>query len=237
MYRPVTAYQPVVAQPTTCLQPQVTTTCQPQRSRSWFSWLHPHNWFGGGRSTAATPAAAARRRPPIARNYCQPPCGSSPTIPCRSQRRRSFPAMPRSRMPTMPLGPLPNTFVPARPFRRLPPREAFPPTQPRCPPTTAPARSLPPSTTSHSPVPATTVPSTPGGLTPLPGGQPGSFGTGRAAGSFGTELSAQPAIPFALCRRRRAHRTPRFTDRATAAMQQHAGANAERRPGDSRHRS
>ena len=85
MYRPVTAYQPINAQPQTCFQaPQQQTclqastcnTCQPQRSRC-FSLLNPFSWFGHSRGSGG-----------CGQSSCGPPqqCGTSSCAPSLARR-------------------------------------------------------------------------------------------------------------------------------------------------------
>ncbi len=179
VYRPVTAYDPVSGQPVTCLQPQTTTTCQPQR-RHWLAWLHPHNWFGGwfrGSSCGSPPPTTA---------YCNPvPCGTQPYYPVPTTPT-IIPSVPATTQPAIPLTPYPSgTYVPPAGSRIVPPPTRIPAdTQPRLPTTTIP---LGPSVPSTAPG-ATITPLTPG--TTLPStSPPGSFGTGS---SFGTGTNYPP---------------------------------------------
>jgi hypothetical protein len=175
MYRPVTVYQPVTGQPTTCLQPTTTTTCQPQRHR-WFSWLHPHTWFGGGSRCCGSPPATTV--------YCQPPCGAQPYYPVPQQPAviQGVPAQVVPMQPPMNLTPLPaGPRVPSPPTRILPGTGGAADFQPRI--QVGPTTVTPlPSTTT--PLPATTVPSTtfpgttlPSTTTPLPSTTVPSFDT------------------------------------------------------------
>ena len=222
MYRPVTTYNPITAQPVTCLQASTATTCQPtcQRQRSWFSWLHPANWFGGSRCGAA---------PAPVTSYCgtaASQCGQpyypiqpvTPVVPIVPAPATTIPTLPPNIIPSAPRGivvPPAGTTIP-------PPPTAPPGTrgvittpglspadlQPRLPAgttiTPAPGGTFTPGTTI-TPLPSNTVPPGTFGAPPsttVP--PPGSFQTtpvqpppGFGSGSFGSGANyPPPADPY-----------------------------------------
>lgn len=174
-WRPVTAYDPVVGQQTTCLQPQTTSTCQPQRSRNWFSWLNPHNWFNRRQGSCGSPPPQTSY---CTTNYCQPQCGTAqPYYP--TQPNTIIQGVPAASQPPINLAP---TYIP--------------PASPRIP---SPPTRVQPGTTIISPADSNPriIPGQPSGipLTPTPGsGFPSTTpGSGfpsttppASGGSFGT---------------------------------------------------
>jgi hypothetical protein len=201
MYRPVTTYDPITAQPVTCLQATQSTCCQPQRSRSWFSWLHPSNWFGSssGRGCGSAPAPTTSYCGAAASQCGQPYYPVQPVVPVTPTI-----TLPPNAIPAMPSTTFPSTVIPTGPIppagTRIPP----PPTGaaiPR-PGTTFTPADAPPRLT---PLPSTTSPPggifTPGGTFPPPPGSSapsttippgGSFPT--SPGTFGTGTNYAPSV-------------------------------------------
>lgn len=201
MYRPVTAYDPIVGQPVTCMQASTCNTCQPQRSRC--VWWNPFTWFSHGSCGSPPPTTA----------YCGSGCGQpyyptqpvTPTIPI-------IPApatVPQNVIPSMPA--FPRT-IPASPTIPPPPTGAAVPgattiPSPRfgdpasVPPSLGP-RTIPssPGGTIISPIPSTTIPSQPGATTPInPGGSfgaPPSSGAPGPGGSFPVNPGTPPSGSF-----------------------------------------
>ena len=195
MYRPVTTYNPITAQPMTCMQPTTSSCCQTQRSRSWFSWLHPSSWFNRssscGQSCAPAPAPTTSYCGTAASQCGQPYYPVQPVVPLTPAV-----TLPPNVIPAVPSTSFPSTTFPSAPLppagARIPP----PPTGAAVPgsriittPADAPPR-LPAGSTTVPMMPGTTVsPGTtfppptgsfPSNTTPFPGGTavpPGSFPT------------------------------------------------------------
>jgi hypothetical protein len=172
MYRPVTVYDPVTAQPVTCLQPATTTTCQAQRHR-WFSWLHPHNWFGGHGGCGAAPAPTTA--------YCGPSGCAQPYYPVPGAT--IIPTVPVQ--PTAPIitQPIPSgTIIP-------PAGTTIPPPPTRTPSGLSPADLQPrlPSGGTFTPAPSGTFTPVPGStiIAPPPGTAPGGSFPTSPAPAFG----------------------------------------------------
>jgi hypothetical protein len=194
-YRPVTTYQPITAQPVTCLQ--ASTACQPmcQRQRSWFSWLHPSNWFSGHGSRCGAPPTTA---------YCgtaASQCGQ-PYYPVQPV----IPVVPAPAV-TVPSTTLPPNFIPAQPRgivvppagTTIPPPPTVTPGTRVIAPGALPADLQPrlPAGTTITPIPGgtlapgATIPSLP--PTTVPGGSFGAPPTTLPPGSFGTGTNYPPA--------------------------------------------
>jgi len=212
VYRPVTAYDPVIAQTSTCQKVAVATTCQPQPQRqSWLSCLHPHNWFSWCRPRGCgTPAAAPTT------SYCGAPAIAPTTASCTSGCGQPYyPTVPTT--PVIPTVPAPVTTVPSTaPITTTPlPSGSVPPAGPRIvpPPTRSfPGTTVPGTTGTLDPAsipprltpgtittpgttttpPSTTFPSTPGTTLP-PTTPPGSFPTTTPPSSFGAPSGSFPS--------------------------------------------
>jgi hypothetical protein len=213
MYRPVTAYDPVVGQPTTCMQPQVTSSCQPQRSRSWFSWLHPynwgHSWFGSRSSCGYSGCGAPPTTAYCTSNFSQPQCGAQPYYPLQQQPAVIQGVPAQQGIPLTPIMPGGTYVPPAGPRVPSPPTRIGPggtgaaDLNPRLPPGTTimPGTTIAPGTTitpgnsfpvNPTPLPGSTTP-LPGSTTPLPSSSP-PFPGGGTPGSFGTGTGYAPSI-------------------------------------------
>ncbi|MDX1948513.1 MAG: hypothetical protein SFU86_24215 [Pirellulaceae bacterium] len=164
-WRPVTTYQPVTAQPTTCLQPAApTTSCQTARSRTGFlSWLNPFNWGSCGRSSGC---GAAPTTSFCGAAACQPAttCGTS------GCGQPYYPAQPTIVVPTTPGAIITTPPANLNPTIRSP--IIGTPTVPS-PPTRFPANTVPP---------ADSRPSLPPGTIINPGTNPGSFNPAPSGG-------------------------------------------------------
>jgi hypothetical protein len=220
MYRPVTTYDPITAQPVTCLQ--ASTTCQPtcQRQQSWFSWLHPANWFSGSSSCSGSRCGAA----PVT-SYCgtaASQCGQpyypiqpvTPVVPIVPAPATTIPSttLPPNTIPAAPRGivvppagttiPPPPTVTPGTRGVITTPGLAPEFTQPRLPAGTvvpAPGSTFTPGTTI-TPLPSNPVPGGTFGAPPATTVPPGSFPTtpsqpptGFGSGSFGSGANYPPA--------------------------------------------
>jgi hypothetical protein len=191
MYRPVTAYQPINAQPQTCYQvPQQQTclqastcnTCQPQRSRC-FSLLNPFTWFGHSRgSSGCGTSSCGPAQNSCTTNYCgqniaQTGCGQQPYYP--GQMTPVVPVYPVQPAPTNVIPAMPRGFLPSGSPTIPPPPTAAPGTRTIITPAdTVPNLGPRPGVT---PIPGTTIPTQPGGsfqTNPVQPGGTGSFGTG-----------------------------------------------------------
>lgn len=192
MYRPVTTYNPITAQPMTCLQPTTSSCCQTQRSRSWFSWLHPSSWFNRssscGRSCAPAPAPTTSYCGTAASQCGQPYYPVQPVVPMTPAvtlpPANVIPAVPSTTFPgttfpgTYQGAPLPpaGSRIPPPPTGAAVPGTRIIPTPADAPPRLpAGSTTFPPGTTF--PPPTGSFPST---TTPLPSGTalpPGSFPT------------------------------------------------------------
>ena len=156
MYRPTTVYDPVTAQPVTCLQPTTTSTCMPQRHRwfshGWFSWLR-HGWCGQG-SCGAAPVTV----PTTA--YCNPPCGQ-PYYPAQPNVIIPTVPAPGSTAPPVIISPIPAGPTVPPPGTRFPSGAAVSPAD--VPPSlTSPRTPLgPPATVPGSAIPRNPVPGSP----------------------------------------------------------------------------
>jgi hypothetical protein len=202
MYRPVTAYDPIVGQPVTCMQASTCNTCQPQRSRC-FSLLNPFTWFGSGsscgRSSCGAPPSCGSTNS-CQTNYCgqQPSCGQ-PYYPVQPMTP-VVPVYPAQPAPTTVIPAMPRGFIPGGTTTIPPPPTVQPGTRTiispaDAPPSLAPRPGTfvaPPTGGTFTPLPGTTIPAqpaTPGFGTPLPGG---SFQPAPQGGSFGTGTNYPP---------------------------------------------
>jgi hypothetical protein len=201
MYRPVTVYDPITAQPVTCLQASTYNSCQPQRTRC-FSLLNPFSWFGRGSSCGSGGGCGSAPAPTTA--YCgtaASQCGQQPYYP----GQQAIPVVPAPAMsvplnaiPAFPSGtiiPRAGTTVPPPPTGAGVPRGGF--STPGLDPSSLPPR-LPAGTTpggTFNPGSGSTF--TPGNqFTPLPTNPPpGGGGFTPPAGTVPPSSGSFPTNP------------------------------------------